>query len=44
MQTNKVINIPFMGTTIQQQTEGGLIDISVIVDIVNAKRLKQGKE
>ena len=44
MQTNKVINIPFMNTIIQQQTEGGLIDISVIVDIVNAKRLRQGKE
>lgn len=32
-----------MGTIIQQQTDGGLIDISTIVDLVNEKRLRQGK-
>lgn len=43
MTTNKVIQIPFMGTVIQQQTDGGLVDISAIVDLVNGKRLRQGK-
>lgn len=33
-----------MDTIIQQQTDGGLVDISAIVDLVNAKRLRQGKE
>lgn len=43
MTVNKVIQIPFMGSILQQQTDGGLIDISAIVDMVNAKRLRQGK-
>ena len=32
-----------MSTMLQQQTDGGLIDISAIFDLVNAKRLRQGK-
>lgn len=44
MTTNKIIEIPFIGDTIiKQQTDGGLIDISSIVDLVNEKRLRQGK-
>lgn len=44
MTTNKVINIPFINNVlIQQQTDGGLVNIAPIVDLVNEKRLRQGK-
>jgi hypothetical protein len=43
MTTNKVITIPFLNKVLQQQTDGGLIDISPIVDLVNEKRKMQGK-
>lgn len=44
MTTNKVIQIPFMGRTIFQHTDGGLVDISQIVDMVNERRALVGKE
>ncbi len=44
MTTNKVINIPFINNVfIQQQTDGGLVNIAPIVDLVNEKRFRQGK-
>ena len=44
MKTNKVIIIKFMGIEIQQQTEGGLINIKNIVDLVNKERKLKDKE
>ena len=44
MTTNKIIEIPFLNTSIQQQTDNGLINIKPVVDLVNEERKFEGKE